>query len=133
MLNSQILIVGISHEHILTIIEAYSPTRILLISSASLNSKNLVLLKYIKSLGLDGEIAYINPFESSTIQQMETIMSGEIEFVREKYPNCQIFIGLTGGTNLMVAGASLAAKKFHLVGHYVNKNNNRIITFNFDD
>lgn len=130
MQNVHFLIVGLSHEHIYRVIEHYSPSKIYLISNLLIKKSTEQLKIKIESEGLKVEIIWIEAFEENTLHQIIAEIGNRVEKLKMIFKDqIKIYIGFTGGTNLMAIGAGHSAALLNLDAHYVIKDNNQIIEF----
>ena len=133
MQNIQILILGKSHEHILKVIDHYKPNFIFFISSYSLEYISREFMIQIQSKGIKCELNLIDAFSEDTILNILGLIGSIIRKYKDFDHLINIFIGLTGGTNLMAIGAGLAAHKYNLNAHYVDKESDRLLNMKLND
>jgi len=110
------LLLGMSHDHILVEIKATGLRHAVFFTSENLmeDAKDFAM-----KLGNEGiyvhEIVSVDPFESESSETMTT----EIQTTIHKYSNeYKVVCGLTGGTNLMAISMALAALKIGIPCHY---------------
>jgi len=127
--NIQFLIVGISHDHIFKIIHHFQPLKLYLISSFEMEESTKILNHQIKELNISSQIIWINPFKEDSLQQItnEIVWRAKKEMI--EHPNIKIFIGFTGGTNLMAIAAGISAMVLNAESHYVLKDKDEILFF----
>jgi len=127
--NIQFLIVGMSHDHIFKIIHHFQPLKLYLISSSEIEDSIKKLNDQIKELNIITQILWINPFKEDFLQQItnEIIWSAKSEMI--EHPNIKIYIGFTGGTNLMAIAAGYSAMILNAESHYVLKDKDEILIF----
>ena len=67
----------------------------------------------------------------NTLNQIIKEIGVRIKNLRNFFKNrVNIYIGFTGGTNLMAIGAGYSAAILNVKAHYILKENNQIIEFN---
>jgi hypothetical protein len=127
--NIQFLIVGMAHEHIFKIIHHFQPLKLYLICSFEMEDSIKILNDQIKGLNIDTQILYINPFKEDSLQQItsEIIWRAKKEII--EHANIKIYIGFTGGTNLMAIAAGYSAMILNAESHYVLKDTDEILVF----
>ena len=127
--NIQFLIVGMSHGHIFKIINHFQPIKLYLISSFEMGESINVLKDQIKALNIMTQIIWINPFKEDSLQQItsEIIWRAKIEII--EHPNVKLYVGFTGGTNLMAIAAGYSAMILNAESHYVLKDKDEILIF----
>ena len=127
--NIQFLIVGMSHDHIFKIIHHFQPLKLYLISSSEIEDSIKILNDQIKELNIMTQIIWINPFKEDSLQQItnEIIWRAKSEMI--EHPNIKIYIGFTGGTNLMAIAAGYSAMILNAESHYVLKDKDEILIF----
>ena len=127
--NIQFLIVGTSHDHIFKIINHFQPLKLYLISSFEMKESLKELNDKIKEIILITQIIYVNPFKQETLQQItnEIVWRANKELIN--HPNIKIYIGFTGGTNLMAIAAGYSAIILNAESHYVLKDKDEILIF----
>jgi len=127
--NIQFLIVGMSHDHIFKIIHHFQPLKLYLISSSEIEDSIKKLNDQIKELNIMTQILWINPFKEDSLQQItnEIIWRAKSEMI--EHPNIKIYIGFTGGTNLMAIAAGYSAMILNAESHYVLKDKDEILIF----
>ena len=127
--NIQFLIVGMAHDHIFKIIHHFQPLKLYLISSFEMEDSIKILNDQVKELNILTQIIWINPFKKDSIQQItnQIIWSAKKEMIED--PNIKIYIGLTGGTNLMAIAAGYSAMILNAESHYVLKDKDEILIF----
>jgi len=131
MQNIHFLIVGLSHEHIYRVIEYYSPSKIFLISNSLIKKSTEQLRNDIEKKGINTEIIWVEAFKEDTINQIIHEIGIRVKKLRKNFKDrAKIYIGFTGGTNLMAIGAGYSAAVLNVTAHYVLKENNQIIEFN---
>jgi len=111
------LLLGHSRDHIVTVTEHFRPDAVVLFTSADLALEHAEFIQELESDGLRVyEMVALSPFSEGAIESMtETILT-----THEKYAakGNTIVMGLTGGTNLMVASMALAALQKGSLAHY---------------
>ena len=119
--NVQLLLLGRSQDHIQRVIDRYLPDHITFFTSNSLWKEAENLVRLIEEQGIPTNIIQVDPFDSNAIQTVKSAMENEFHHLQHQYPseNFQYYIGLTGGTNLMVLGAGFAASTLKTRAHYV--------------
>ena len=127
--NIQFLIVGTSHDHIFKIINHFQPLKLYLISSLETGESIKELKDQLKKLNINTQIIYVNPFKEESLQQItnEIVWSANKELINN--PNIKIYIGFTGGTNLMAIAAGYSAIILNAESHYVLKDKDEILIF----
>ncbi len=131
MENIHFLIVGLSHEHIYLVIEHYSPSKIFLVSNFMIKKSTEQLKNDIMSKGIDIEIIWIEAFKENTLTQIVKEIGVRVKDLRTIFKDqVKLYIGFTGGTNLMAIGAGYSAAILNIEAHYIMKENNQIIEFN---
>lgn len=111
------LLLGHSRDHIVTVTEEFNPDGIVLFTSADLALEHAEFIQELERKGLQVyEEIYLSPFSEGAIESMtEAILA-----THQKYAvkGNVIVMGLTGGTNLMVASMALAALQKGSLAHY---------------
>lgn len=127
--NIQFLIVGTSHDHIFKIINHFQPLKLYLISSFEMEESIKELNDQIKKLNINTQIIYVNPFKEESLQQItnEIVWRANKELIN--HPNIKIYIGFTGGTNLMAIAAGYSAIILNAESHYVLKDKDNVLIF----
>jgi len=127
--NIHFLIVGTSHDHIFKIIHKFQPIKLYLISSFEMQESINALNDQIKALNIMTQIIWINPFKEDSLHQIikEIIWRAKKEII--EHPNVKIYIGFTGGTNLMAIAAGYSAMILKAESHYVLKDKDEILIF----
>lgn len=127
--NIQFLIVGASHEHIFKIINHFHPSKIYLISSFEMQDSIMILKEKIDTLNILTQIIWVNPFKKDSLYQIisKIVENAKMELIDQ--PHIKIYIGFTGGTNLMAIAAGYSAMILHAESHYVLKDKNDILFF----
>jgi len=113
---------GISQDHVYPIIEQYQPTHIVFFSSIELKEQTMQLAEALhRKQGIPVEIEYLSPFSDNALPAMMEIISDAYHRLQKTYNNHEIqyYIGITGGTNLMVLAAGLFAHRLNVKMHYV--------------
>lgn len=120
------LLLGHSREHILTTIEHFTPKAVVLFTTMDLFEEHTGFISELEN----GEIRVLEmvPLSPFTEDALES-MTREILAVYEKYAakGCNIIMGLTGGTNLMVVSMALAALQKGCPVHYCVNDDSRTI------
>jgi hypothetical protein len=125
--NVQFLIVGNSHDHILKIVSHFKPHKVVLISSSGIMESTTELVRKVQGLGLEIEIVSVDPFKEDAVYIiMHEIISRARNYTARPDPP-KVYIGFTGGTNLMAIAAALSALVLRAEGHYVVKDTDEII------
>lgn len=116
-----LLLLGRSQEHIHRVVEHYHPAHISLFTSESLLQEADELILKLQNNGISTRLISIDPFHKDAITSVMRAIIKEYEFLRDAYqsPDSLFYIGVTGGTNLMVLGAGFAASHLGLQSHYV--------------
>ena len=119
--NVQLLLLGRSQDHIQRVIDRYLPDHITFFTSDSLLKEAEELVRHIKEQKISTNIVQVDPFDSNAIALMKSAIENEFKHLQYRYPSAkfQYYIGLTGGTNLMVLGAGFAASALKTRAHYV--------------
>ena len=131
MQNIHFLIVGLSHDHIYRVIEHYFPSKIFLISNILIKKSTEQLKNDLESKGINIEIIWIEAFKENTLTQIVKEIGTRVKKLRINFKDqVKIYIGFTGGTNLMAIGAGYSAAILNVEAHYILKENNQIIEFN---
>lgn len=127
--NIQFLIVGMSQDHIFKIINHFQPLKLYLISSFEMKESTNALKDQINALNIMTQIIWINPFKEDSLQQItnEIIWRAKKEII--EHPNIKLYVGFTGGTNLMAIAAGYSAMILNAESHYVLKDNDEILIF----
>ncbi len=127
--NIQFLIVGMSHDHIFKIIHHFQPLKLYLISSFEMEESIKILNDQIKALNIITQMIWINPFKEDSLQQIinEIVWRAKKEIIEQ--PNVKLYMGFTGGTNLMAIAAGYSAMILNAEGHYVLKEKDEILIF----
>lgn len=127
--NIQFLIVGMSHDHIFKIINYFQPIKLYLISSFEMEESTKILNDQIKTFNIMTQIIWINPFKEDSLQQItnEIIWRAKKEII--EHPNVKLYVGFTGGTNLMAIAAGYSAMILNAESHYVLKDKEEILIF----
>jgi len=125
--NIQFLIVGMSHGHIFKIINHFQPIKLYLISSFEMEESTKILNDQIKTLNIMTQIIWINPFKEDSLQQItnEIIWRAKKEII--EHPNVKLYVGFTGGTNLMAIAAGYSAMILTAESYYVLNDNDEIL------
>lgn len=122
------LLLGHSKEHILTSIKHFRPDGVVLFTSADLFEEHAEYIQESESMGIRvHELVSLSPFTEDALVSM----TREILAVYDRYAakGCTIMMGLTGGTNLMVASMTLAALQKGCPAHYcVNDEARTVLT-----
>jgi hypothetical protein len=125
--NVQFLIVGNSHDHVLKIVGHFKPHKVVLISSSDIMEATMELARKVQDLGPEIEIVSVNPFKEGSVHAiMNEIITRARNYTARPDPP-KIYIGFTGGTNLMAIAAGLSALVLRAEGHYVVKDTDEII------
>ena len=131
MQNIHFLIVGLSHDHIYRVIEHYFPSKIFLISNILIKKSTEQLKNDLESKGINIEIIWIEAFKENTLTQIVKEIGTRVKKLRRNFKDqVKIYIGFTGGTNLMAIGAGYSAAILNVEAHYILKENSQIIEFN---
>ena len=127
--NIQFLIVGMSHDHIFKIINHFQPLKLYLISSFEMEESVERLNDQIKELVINTQIIYVNPFKGNSLQQISSEIVWRAKKEMIEHPNIKIYIGFTGGTNLMAIASGYSAMILKAESHYVLKDKDKILIF----
>ena len=119
--NVHLLLLGRSQDHVRRVVEYYHPTHISFFTSDSLMDEAWELVSQLQDQRISTRIISVQPFEPDAIFSIMNCIIQEYENLREAYssPDITFYIGLTGGTNLMVLGAGFAAFQLGIQSHYV--------------
>jgi DNA-binding transcriptional regulator LsrR (DeoR family) len=126
------LIVGNSHEHIFKILQEYQPDQIYLISSPEIKESTSRLKQQLEDQKISVEIIWVNPFQSDSLEKITTLLVNTGKQLLHQNPETKLFIGFTGGTNIMAIAAGYSALLLHAEGHYVLKDQNQIVPISPD-
>lgn len=127
------LILGMSEGHIFKIAETYKPDIIYLISSPNLIENTEALKSSPKLKNIDLRVILIDPFKENTIIDIISKIISQWNLLNGKYiENVDYYIGYTGGTNLMAIAAGISSILINARGHYVIKDNDKILEFNLN-
>ncbi len=121
------LLLGHSKDHIITVTEHFKPDAVVLFTSANLALENAEFIQELELKGLNVyEQVILSPFSEGAIESMtETILATHKKYAVK---GSTIMMGLTGGTNLMVASMALAALQKGSLAHYcVNDDSGTIL------
>jgi hypothetical protein len=130
--NIHFLIVGNSHEHIFKILQEYHPDQIYLISSPEIKESTSGLKQQLEDQNIPVEIIWVNPFQSDSLEKITTLLVNTGKQILQQNPETKLFIGFTGGTNIMAIAAGYSALLLHAEGHYVLKEQNQIVPISPD-
>jgi len=120
------LLLGHSKEHILTAIEYFGLDAVVMFTSIDLFEEHEGFIQELESGGIRVlELVSLSPFTENALKSM----THEILAVYDRYAakGCTIIMGLTGGTNLMVASMALAALQKGCPVHYCVNDDSRTI------
>lgn len=129
--QTHFLLVGNSHGHIFKIMDHFHPERVILITSPGCHSTTSELMDNLKIQGIEVYLQEFEVFSKETPFLIENFLQEEILRIRKQSLDEEIWLGFTGGTNLMVAGMSIAAQNLHLNCHYVVEFSGEILIFSF--
>jgi len=113
---------GLSQEHIWPIVEKYNPHQIVLLSSRELKEDMEKLAERLRQHHhMTTEILYLDPFREDSLHSMAQQINKKYREISQLYQNEQpvFYMGITGGTNLMVLAAGLVASVQKIPMHYV--------------
>jgi len=103
------------------VIDHYHPTHISFFTSESLVCEAQEFVSKLRDENISTRIIVVHPFHKDAITAVKTAMTTEFIALRKTYlpSNTDYYIGLTGGTNLMVLGAGFAAHDLGIRSHYI--------------
>jgi len=107
-----LMTMGLTQEHVWPIIDKYKPFHIVLLSSKELAVETEELAEKIRERGIkNAEVVHLEPFTNNALNDMVTTIQLHLERLEEqyKYSGPRFYMGVTGGTNLMVLAAGLVA------------------------
>nr|MCS5534726.1 hypothetical protein [Candidatus Poseidoniales archaeon] len=101
------------HENIWPLVERYIPSHVIFFSSTNLKKETETLVGKLKAIGISADIVFLRPFRNDSLQTMNKVIDNTYSRIRNKYDEMGVdyYMGVTGGTNLMVLAAGLVAVK----------------------
>lgn len=117
-----LMTMGITQDHVWPIIDRFKPHHIVLLSSRELAAEMEELAVKIRESGIDTtEVVHLEPFTDNALNAMMKIIQMHLNRLKRlfKEQNTTFFIGITGGTNLMILAAGLIAIKNGITLLYV--------------
>jgi 3-dehydroquinate synthetase len=127
------LIVGNSHEHIFKVIDYFHPSKIFLISSHELRESIELLQKQLNEMNVLVECIWVNPFQKNAIMEITSEIIEKSRQIKQTQPNSEIYIGFTGGTNLMAISAGYSALLLGVKGHYLIKGEEQFMVIDVNE
>ena len=112
-MNVHFITLGKTHENIWPLIERYLPSHVIFFSSTNLKKETETLVGKLKAFGISADIVFLRPFRNDSLQTMNKVIDNTYSRIRNKYDEMGVdyYMGVTGGTNLMVLAAGLVAVK----------------------
>ena len=107
-----LMTMGITQDHVWPIIDRYKPRHIVLLSSRELAAETEELAVKIRENGIDTtEVVHLEPFAENALNGMIETIQMHLKRLKEQFRerNTTFYMGITGGTNLMVLAAGLVA------------------------
>lgn len=116
-----LLLLGRSQDHVHRVIEHYHPLHVSFFTSASLLPEAQSLASMLEKDNITTRIITVEPFNENAVCSVQENIIQEYEHLIQSFPvsEADYYIGLTGGTNLMVLGAGKAAANLKIQSHYV--------------
>ena len=117
-----IMTLGMSQDHVFPIIARYRPIHITFLSSETLHDQTMDLARLLeRDHGIRVDIVNLDPFRVNALAEMISTISETFQGLNTMYQhaNMDLYMGITGGTNLMVIAAAMVALRYRLKMHYV--------------
>jgi hypothetical protein len=113
-MNVHFITLGKTHENIWPVVKRYVPSHVIFFSSSNLKKETETLVGKLKAIhGINAEIVFLRPFNNDSLQTMSEEIDNTYCRIINKYDGKGVdyYMGVTGGTNLMVLAAGLVAVK----------------------
>ena len=120
-----LLLCGHSTDHLLRIIEAYSPIHMDFFTSVELHPHLDAFLKSIQDFSGTFHIEDIPAFTEDSIRVGSSTIMSRYLLLKKLFPSRSFYFGITGGTNTMAVEMALAALTSGEKIHYVIYGNER--------
>jgi|TARA_B100001964_G_C13791677_1_gene404757 hypothetical protein len=112
-MNVHFITLGKTHENIWPLVERYIPSHVIFFSSTNLKKETETLVGKLKAFGISADIVFLRPFRNDSLRTMNKLIDNTYSRIKSKYDKmgADYYMGVTGGTNLMVLAAGLVAVK----------------------
>ena len=113
-MNVHFITLGKTHENIWPLIERYIPSHVIFFSSSNLKEETETMVGKLKAIhGISADIVFLRPFRNDSLRTMNEAIDNTFSRIKSKYDEmgADYYMGVTGGTNLMVLAAGLVAVK----------------------
>lgn len=114
-----ILLCGHSKEHIATVVEKMNPAHVELLTSEELLDSAEALMEEMDVSSKS--VTCIPAFTDAALQDGVKAILSKYRRLRTRFPNREVYIGITGGTNVMVVEAAVSALSTGSRMHYILK------------
>lgn len=117
-MNLHIATLGKEIGHIMSSFKEFKIDKLVIITSKEFESKAKEVREKVGHFNIETEINIIDPFSKESYSSIIGVIIKEIKQCQEE---CEIFINITGGTNLMSSAALTAAQYIGANAYYVIK------------